>query len=401
VQEFEAELATLGTRVDDLEGRVAFLEDNQFSTTTKLRGEVIFAISDLFGDQDANGNDYEATETVFQDRVRLNLETSFTGEDLLFTRLQAGNVTEFGPVSSNSTTNVTREGRLGFQLDNGNDIALDRLYYRFPVADLATVYLFANGGQFRDFVPLLNPNFVSSGSGSISRFGRYNPIYRMGGAGAGAGVVIGPKSPIRIDLGYLSNTSADPGEDAGIFNGNYSALGQVTFQPSKAFSIAATYVHSYDNDNLRHGTGSLTSQIDTNGPLVSNSYGVQASFAFSPQLVLSGWAGYTDVIVLETGNADVWNYAATLALNDFGTQGSTLGFVVGMEPRLTGSSPLVGSLLGNRRDADTGLHVEGFYKLQVSDNIAITPGVIWLTAPGHNEDNDDIFIGTVRTTFTF
>jgi len=401
VQEFEAELATLGTRVDDLEGRVAFLEDNQFSTTTKLRGEVIFAISDLFGDQDANGNDYEATETVFQDRVRLNLETSFTGEDLLFTRLQAGNVTEFGPVSGNSTTNVTREGRLGFQLDNGNDIALDRLYYRFPVADLATVYLFANGGQFRDFVPLLNPNFVSSGSGSISRFGRYNPIYRMGGAGAGAGVVIGPKSPIRIDLGYLSNTSADPGEDAGIFNGNYSALGQVTFQPSKAFSIAATYVHSYDNDNLRHGTGSLTSQIDTNGPLVSNSYGVQASFAFSPQLVLSGWAGYTDVIVLETGNADVWNYAATLALNDFGTQGSTLGFVVGMEPRLTGSSPLVGSLLGNRRDADTGLHVEGFYKLQVSDNIAITPGVIWLTAPGHNEDNDDIFIGTVRTTFTF
>ena len=47
VQEFEAELATLGTRVDDLEGRVAFLEDHQFSTTTKLDGEVIFAINDL------------------------------------------------------------------------------------------------------------------------------------------------------------------------------------------------------------------------------------------------------------------------------------------------------------------------------------------------------------------
>ena len=29
VQEFEAELATLGARVDDIEGRVEFLEDNQ------------------------------------------------------------------------------------------------------------------------------------------------------------------------------------------------------------------------------------------------------------------------------------------------------------------------------------------------------------------------------------
>ena len=48
-QEFEAELATLSGRVDDIESRTAFLEDNQFSTTTKLRGEVSFAISQVFG----------------------------------------------------------------------------------------------------------------------------------------------------------------------------------------------------------------------------------------------------------------------------------------------------------------------------------------------------------------
>ena len=38
VKEFEAELVALGTRVDNLEGRVAFLEDHQFSTTAKLSG---------------------------------------------------------------------------------------------------------------------------------------------------------------------------------------------------------------------------------------------------------------------------------------------------------------------------------------------------------------------------
>ncbi|MEH2239963.1 MAG: carbohydrate porin [Nostoc sp.] len=39
------------------------------------------------------------------------------------------------------------------------------------------------------------------------------------------------------------------------------------------------------------------------------------------------------------------------------------------------------------------------YKL--SDNISITPGVIWLTARDHNNQNDDIVIDTVRITFTF
>jgi flagellin-like hook-associated protein FlgL len=39
MDEFNTELTTLGTRVDKLEGRVAFLEDHQFSTTTKLSGD--------------------------------------------------------------------------------------------------------------------------------------------------------------------------------------------------------------------------------------------------------------------------------------------------------------------------------------------------------------------------
>jgi hypothetical protein len=408
VQEFEAELATLGTRVDDLEGRVAFLEDHQFSTTTKLNGEVIFAISDLFGgdevdvDTDGDGDDDASVgldfddNTVFQDRVRLNFDTSFTGRDRLRTRLQARNVATFEALTSNG---LTREGRLGFEGNEGNDIQLDILGYRFPVGP-AVVQIYANGAGLDDLATTVNP-LDSSGSGSISRFGQRNPIYRVGDQNAGAGITFAPSGPFRVDLGYLSGEAEDPSEGAGVFNGNYSAIAQVTFQPFEAFRIAATYIHSYDNDNLRHGTGSLASQVDVNRPLVANSYGVEASFAFSPQLVLSGWAGYTDVIVLETGNADVWNYGATLAINDLGPEGSTLGFVVGMEPKLTGASSTVGSILGTRRDDDTGLHVEGFYKLKVSDNIAITPGVIWLTAPGHDEENEDIFVGTIRTTFTF
>jgi hypothetical protein len=47
--DFATELVTLRGRVDRLEVQTAQLESNQFSTTTKLEGTVIFALSDAFG----------------------------------------------------------------------------------------------------------------------------------------------------------------------------------------------------------------------------------------------------------------------------------------------------------------------------------------------------------------
>jgi Carbohydrate-selective porin, OprB family/S-layer homology domain len=433
VTEFRTELTTLGARVDKLDGRVGFLEARQFSTTTKLNAEAIFNIGGIYGGgTNRLGRDYTGTNTVFDDRVRLNFDTSFTGKDRLRTRLQAGNITEFGPLTGSVASGaVTREGRFGFQRDTGNSVELEKLWYRTPINNFVTAHLFANAGNYDDFVPLLNGNLDASGTGALSRFGRYNPIYRIGGQNAGAGLTIGAKSPIRIDLGYLAGQSitgtstsgaADPGNDGGLFNGSYSALGQVTFQPAKQFALSATYIHSYGTNpdsitgngalggSLGHGTGSIASQVgNTFRPVVGNSFGLGASFSFTPKVTLSGWAGYTEAIVLQAGRADVWNFGATLALNDFGTKGSTLGLIFGMEPKLTGTSNAnvanlisAGSLpVGARRDQDTGFHIEGFYKFNVTRNIAITPGVIWLTAPGHNNNNDDILIGTVRTTFTF
>jgi hypothetical protein len=64
MEEFEEELALLGVRIDNLEGRVAFLEDNQFSTTTKLRGVMLVNLdmatgdrAKIFGLDDADYND--------------------------------------------------------------------------------------------------------------------------------------------------------------------------------------------------------------------------------------------------------------------------------------------------------------------------------------------------------
>ncbi|MEG4842560.1 iron uptake porin [Microcoleus sp. B9-D4] len=432
-EEFAAELATLRGRVDALEARTAELEANQFSTTTKLTGEAIFALSDDFGgnvglfgtDERRIGSDNN--ETVFQQRVRLNLNTSFTGRDLLLTRLQVGNGRNFNlGATSEGTQTWNFVGR------TDNVVALDTLLYKFPVGQRLNVSLIANAGVWDDIMPTVNPYFedFDGGNGSLSTFGQRNPIYRLGGgagigfdyAFGGRGLLGGVFGPTSLSFGYLASNAASPARGAGLTNGDYAAMGQLTFTPGRNLQVAFNYNHGYFSrgnfgfDNgLSNGPGSLGGFTGTgvanslNGlsegfdgfnarKVVSNSYGAQASLRLSPRFILGGWAGLTNARILGIGDARIWNYAVTLALPDLGKEGNLLGFVVGREPYL---DKLEASRSLRSFRNDDSYHVEGFYKFQLSDNISVTPGVIWVTNPNQDDRNDDIIIGTLRTTFTF
>jgi hypothetical protein len=438
-EEFAAELATLRGRVDALEARTSELEANQFSTTTKLTGEAIFALSDDFsGDTRLFDNDHRRigsnqNEAVFQHRVRLNLNTSFTGRDLLLTRLQVGNGRNF---NFGATSEGTQTWNVVGRTDNV--FALDTLLYKFPLSDRTNVTIAANAVVWDDIMPTVNPYFedFDGGNGSLSAFGQRNPIYRLGGgagigfdyAFGGRGLLGGVFGPTSLSFGYLASNAANPSKGAGLFNGDYAAMGQLTFTPGRNLQIAFNYNHGYFSrgnfgfDNgLGNGPDSLGGFTGTgvansiNGlsegftfsdgvtrfrarKVVSNSYGAQASFRLSPRFIIGGWAGLTNARVIGIGDARIWNYAATLAFPDLGKEGNLLGFVVGREPYLDKLE--AASNLRSFRN-DQSWHIEGFYKYQLTDNISLTPGVIWITNPNQNDDNDDIIIGTLRTTFTF
>jgi len=137
-QEFEAELASIGGRVDELESRTAILEDNQFSITTKFGGETSFAFSQVFGDElaDGSGDDLDSV-TVFNFRSRLNFNTSFTGKDLLKVRLDALNTVPFGSGEEEDDPNVTGTGmtRTAFDEGSGGSVRIGKLYYTFAIGD--------------------------------------------------------------------------------------------------------------------------------------------------------------------------------------------------------------------------------------------------------------------------
>ncbi|MBC7970886.1 MAG: iron uptake porin, partial [Verrucomicrobia bacterium] len=438
-EEFAAELATLRGRVDALEARTATLQKQQFSTTTKLVGEVIFTVADAFGDFPRQGG----TNTVFSDRVRLNLLTSFTGKDRLRVRLQAGNATRLlsNPTIPNAQNNYQRTNEANLPYDGGNPAAdgtitdsnnggnsvfIDVLDYRFPIGSNLTASVFANGGLHHYYADTINPFFEGNGGGqnALSRFAERNPIYRIGPLGAGIGVNYKFSDNFKLDLGYLSNTASNPGADGGVFAGNYSALAQLVFNTG-GFKLGLTYVRGYERNNAAlnagnnfnlGGTGTTFANLNNNSllrgrsfPVESNSFGVEASFRPASSFVVNGWVGYSDANIIGLGSADIWNFAVAVGFPDLGKKGNFLGLVAGAEPTLRGTdfagvnlSPAFAS-----RSQDFAYHFEVFYKYQLTDNISVTPGVIYLPSvnqnagiPGSNS-NADVFVGVVRTTFTF
>ncbi|MEH2282693.1 MAG: iron uptake porin [Nostoc sp.] len=413
-EEYSAELATLRGRVDGLEARTSELEANQFSTTTKLVGEAIFAVSDVFGDtRAARGGDPTQdlnTNTTFSDRVRLNLYSSFTGKDQLQIRLNANNTVSNRGNDALGTGTGTNMSRLGFDGDNGNAVVIDKINYAFNFTDAVRVKVDATGGELYENVNTFNPDFTSSGRGALSRFGRFSPIYRQGQGGAGVTVTFNPKGAISLSGAYLARTANDPTLNNGLLDGDNAIFGQLSFQPTKAFNIGLTYARTYQTDgaanNLFQGTGSIfaNTPFGANTRTESNNYGVEATFQFSPKLALSGWGGYTTADAITGANAgadaDIWYWAGALALKDFGGEGNVLGVIFGQPPKVTGGS--IKNVAGNTTfDDSTSYHLEGLYKYKVSDNIQVTPGLLVIFNPEHNDANDTEYVGTLRTTFTF
>ncbi len=393
-EEFAAELATLRGRVDALEARSAELEANQFSTTTKLRGEVVFTASDTFGNGVKLHDD--RTSTTFGYRVRLNLDTSFTGKDLLRTRLQAANLPNYGDATA-AGTNMARLGVDGGAAD-ANAFKLDKLYYRFPVGN-ATVWLGPKGLALDDIAPLTTP-FGDGGTGSISRFGRYNPAIFRGPEGAGAAVNY-TFGAVKATAGYLASDgdAPNPISGRGVFDGSFSAIGQLNLSLGKAFDVGASYVRKYNRSGdvgIMGSTGSsLANRPFGQAGTGSDNFGVQVNFKPSSRFQIGGWYGYTKAEQLRNSNRDatIQNAAVTLALPDFGRKGNLLGFVFGVPPKVTSSDAA--------KDRNTSYHLEGFYRFQVNDFISVTPGVYMIMNPEHNNKNDDIWVGVLRTTFSF
>jgi hypothetical protein len=406
--EFGAELATIRGRVDTLETRTLTLEKEQFSPTTKLQAFSIFIAADTFGDRANNTRVQDTkdhTQAFFAHFTRLSFVSSFTGKDALTTVFTSANVPLLSQTTGTSLTNfVTDTSPTG-----SNAFFLDRLNYRFPIGDRITVWLGMRSLQPFDFIPTINP-IITSLDGPTGRFSWYNPaVYRLGFDGVGSGFAYKFGNQLQLHAAYLAagGPSSDPA--VGFFNANNGIISQLTFTPTPRFSAALTYAHKYFRPgttsvpvNLFGSTGSLFAlQPFEQNATAADNFGLQFNWLINSGLSLGGWLGYTKAHQLSKGDsaATIVNGALNLTFPDLFKKGNRGGIIVGIPPKVTSSNYRVRGV--RREDPDTSLHLEVFYTHRLNDYISITPNIYVITKPEHNGNNDPIWVGVIRTNFTF
>ncbi len=440
IEEFRPELETLRTRVANLESRTAFLENHQFSTTTKLSGQAIIA------GVGASGGSPEGKDgnIILVDRVRLNLQTSFTGKDTLIVGLQAYNFLG-DPFGGNSLQNTLFPGstltegmtKLSFEPQfagfdpkdlstvGANSVNLYKLLYIFPVAKRFTVFA-APAVEVSDAFPAITP-FADEGQDALSRFAGYNPVVRVSGGTSGTGLAsaagfiwsISDKVDLRALYGSVNaNIPGDasdvlPGVSgtplgSGFFGGSSVISAQLTIKPTKSLDIGLNYANSYHEINIL-GVGSAQSSANALGgvplgiPVKLNSLGATLTWRFAPKVAFSTYGAY--IFVRDSsGQADATSDFASwmvgLHFSDLFKAGNAAGIIFG-QPLYRVAAGGDASLDASGVDRATPYHLEAYYRFKVSNNISITPGAFVLFNPEGDSRNDTTTVGVLRTTFTF
>ncbi|MEA5443665.1 iron uptake porin [Cyanobium gracile] len=464
MDEFEKELAVLRGRVDGLEAKVGELEATQFSTTTKLQGDAVFVIgSNSFGGNQGlpnpavgvpagAANAFPANNrrnwgaTVFNYDLRLNFLTSFTGKDLLYTRLRSGNFNNspFG----GQPYNLMALDR-AFSPAGGADVVnIDRLYYRFPIGRdfTALIGARARNTEFLAITPWFYKSELLDVFSLHGAPGTYNKA-----TGATFGLmwkqnVKKGKPYFAISTAYVAPRGDNGNPNQGGLLGERSR-GTWTTQAGVAgkqwrFAFAWSYVQC--GQNFRRGTSFAQPAVDcpniTNNFLGSENFGTSASYSnnfattFAWQPKKSGWIpsinlgwGYNamtqpelnpQTATLRVGRSSVRvpTFATVPTFNQSANRGASQSWSVGLQwsdvfikgnqaGMAVGQPVFATSLRNGETPQDGNFAWEWWYKFQVTDNISVTPALFYLSRPNGQfttaGQSSSVLGGLIQTQFKF
>lgn len=396
--EFASELARLQAQTIQFSKNISELEDHQFSTTTKLNGQVIFAVNagGFSGDRIIAPRGATVStaqpQATFIYRASLNLNTSFTGTDLLQVRLIAGSNGADDNAAGFLEPNLA--STLDFSIPGRQALSLARAYYTFrPANDLmvtlgatmvASDYVDNNRyakRSFQDFsTQALVGNFVllprergagaaltwNPGSGPFS----VRAVYIAGDAANQL-----PENQQRLGGGGAEDIRLFPtaggGAEGGLFGDPYQGVVELEYAPNRSFALRLQYSGG-------EVFGSHFQAVGVNGEL-----------ALSDRVGLFGRYGYSSYPNTTIGDITPNYWMFGLSFSDVLQKGAIAGIAMGQ--------PFIESDVGNA----TQTNFEAFYNYPLSKNIRLTPLIQVILNPGNQAANSTIMTGTIRTVFSF
>ncbi len=385
-KEFSEELLVIRGRVDKLEAQVGQLQATQFSTTSKLRGEATFVLGGVEGARLANGTN--VGNTAFNYDVRLNFDTSFTGKDLLKTRLRSGNFSS-QPFGSSSSL---------FKLDKAestsNQVQLDRLYYQFPA--LTKGLNLTAGALVRNtemsWIPTAYKSDILDFFAVAGAPGVYNKATGSGFGAQWAQPTKKGKGGFVAGVNYVAQNGSDSTKGEFDAAGALNTLAQIGYRAPQ-YGIAFGYRNGTEGTRIRTfngvaGNGGTLAANQTSNGYALNAYWQPKKSGIIPSV--SGAYGWNTVEGPATPKAatksETW--FAGLQWADVFAKGNAAGFAIGAP----------GNAASLTKDA---LMWETFYRYRVSDNISITPAVFYVSNNQGLKNASSNYGGVIQTTFRF
>ena len=370
INDFNAaeEIAVTNSRVDGLETRFDDLEAGGFSDTTVMDGKAIFDI----GSVDTDDDTYTG-KTQFMYTYTLNLNTSFTGDDNLYTRIKTGNHTSWSKTKSVYNTYLSSGN------GNGDALKVDKLWYTTPIGENHTV----------TFGPKIENYYMHATTPSV-----YEPVlkaFTLGGNASayGASTSAGAGWAYTADSGFaISSNVVSQGGNSGVLDdeSKTSWATQVGYTGDN-YSVSALLNMKYNGwtDSYFMSTDGKARSGDGN----STNVGLRAWWqpeesGAMPSISLGFDTSETDA----SSNSNTTAYFVGLNWEDVINADDKIGIAFGQPQKAEGET------------IDPFLY-ELYYKYQINDSVSITPTIFGGTSKNSSDVETDMTGYLLQTTFKF
>ncbi len=358
VNEFAPELSVIQGRIDGLEARIGEFEATRFSTTTKFRGETVYVVGGVdYEDRSKAGKIDDSLS--FNYSTRLDLDTSFTGKDLLRTRISSGNFLD---------TPWSESALLERNYSSNNVLKIDRNFYQFPIVDGVIATL---GSVVRkdDMLAVWPSDYPRSSVLDVLTYAGAPAAYNRN-IGTGLGFSYA-KDSFSASIAYLGIDADNAEKGIATEKASDDITAQVAYS-DESFGAAIVYTNS----------DQFTGDYDAWGV---STYWIPSQKGFLPSL--SGGVGFKNLAQETSISKDEFTWLIGVQWSDIWLVGNTLGLGLGSSE---GWQDKIGY--------NDPISYELWYEMVVSDQISITPSLFFIEKDG---DDKNLSGGLVKTKFSF
>ena len=384
---FSNELANANEKADGIEAGQNNFEAGSFSSTTTMDGKAVFAVGGVDGGDTIGGSEALSFAYVY----KMNLNTSFTGDDNLYVRLSAG---DWGSNFTKKPGNYHIEAK-----NTGNDLKLDKIWYTFPLGDNATVWV----------GPAIENYYMMAATPSIYKPGVLK-AFKLGGNGAVFGASTDGGAGLKYEFGdsgfAMSTNYVGKGSlsSSGILtDGDKSKIDTMIAFTKPQYHASLTYskqhagwdAHEYYSTELIHGNVGSSTKLGSAAN--ADAYALRAywrpedSGTAMPEISV----GY-DSISFDNHPLNVSEgsgYFVGLGWQDMIQADDRIGIALGQPVKATQVSS------GTLSEVEPFLW-EAYYSFKPNDSITITPAV-WGGTDVESSTDQDIFGAMLTTVFKF